>query len=446
MQVTDKFHSRFGFLMAATGFAVGLGNIWRFPYITGENGGGAFILIYLLCTACIGIPALMAELLIGRRGEGTPPVSLSTLARARGASPRWVQVGYLNLATALFIMATYAAVGGQVLSYLYGGLVDGFAGTDATRAVANFAALQADIPGMLLWTFVMLFATGFIVYLGVNQGIERLVSLLMPMLLLFSLALVVFNIYAGGFLEAAIYLLTPDFSKLSGSVFLDAVGQTFFSVGIAMAGMMTFSAYLPRSVSIVRASLAIVAIDTGIALVAGFMIFPMVFRFGLDPASGAGLIFETLPVAFAQMPAGQVIGCVFFLLLSVAAVTSMVGLIEPLAAWSSHRFGLGRRPSTLLVIGLIVPLSCVSVLSYSVIADWQIAGFNFNGILDFLSNQLMLPVGALLIVLFAGWVLRPADLMDELQLQEGPLFTAWHLLVRFLVPLALLVILVTGLM
>jgi NSS family neurotransmitter:Na+ symporter len=400
-------------------------------------------LVYVICALFIGIPILIAEIMIGRRGQASPPEAMQHLAESEGASSAWRGVGQLNLATAFLIQATYCVVAGWVLWYLFKALVTGFSGVDAQMATNTFDAVLGDIGGMLLWTFISLALTGTIVFFGVNAGIERSVRVLMPTLFLLMVCLVNYNIVAGGFDEAVDYLFTPDFSKINPTMILAAVGQAFFSIGVAMAGMMIFGAYLPPSFSIPRAALIIIVIDTTVALMAGLMIFPIVFRFGLDPAGGTGLIFQTLPVAFAQMPGGHLVAVLFFLLLSVAAVTSMVGLVEPLVARAEERFALSRHRATLLVLAAIGALSVFSVLSYNLIADYKVLGFDLNGILDFTSNQIMLPVGGLLIALFAGWVIKRSTSADELQL--GGLFAPWYVLIRYLVPVAIIIVLVTGL-
>ncbi|MBT4493670.1 MAG: sodium-dependent transporter, partial [Gammaproteobacteria bacterium] len=347
---THQFSSTFGFLMAATGFAVGLGNIWRFPYITGENGGGAFVIVYLGCAILIGIPILIAEIMIGRHGKANPPQAMLNIANGEGRSPGWRHVGHLNLATAFVILGTYCVVAGWVLWYLYKAATTGFSGIDSSTAAITFNGVTSAIGGMGFWTLLSLMFTGTIIFFGVNQGIERSVRVLMPTLFTLMLALVTYNAFQDGFGEAANYLFTPDFSKITGSTFLAAVGQAFFSIGVGMAGMMIFGSYLPPQVSITRCVLIIITIDTLVALIAGLMIFPMVFRFGLDPAGGPGLIFQTLPVAFAQMPGGQFIAIVFFTLLSVAAVTSMVGLLEPLVAWVEDSTTMNRQQATLTML------------------------------------------------------------------------------------------------
>ena len=445
MQIQEKFfQSNFGFLMAATGFAVGLGNIWRFPYVTGENGGAAFVLVYIVCALCIGIPILIAEIMIGRRGQASPPDSMQRFAQEQGASSAWRGVGNLNLVTAFLIQATYCVVAGWVLWYLFKAIVTGFVGIDSAHAASAFSAVLGDIVGMLFWTIVALSITGTIIYFGVNKGIERSVRILMPTLFLLMVCLVNYNIIAGGFDRAITYLFTPDFSKITPPMILAAIGQAFFSIGVAMAGMMMFGAYLPKSFSIPRAALIIIVIDTMVALLAGLMIFPIVFRFGLDPAGGTGLIFQTLPVAFAQMPGGHLVAIVFFLLLSVAAVTSMVGLVEPLVARAEERWSMTRQKATGVVLAAIAVLAIFSVLSYNVIGDHRVLGFDLNGILDFTSNQIMLPIGGLLIAIFTGWVVKRSSSREELRM--GSLFSAWYLLIRYLVPLAIVVVLLTGLL
>jgi NSS family neurotransmitter:Na+ symporter len=421
--------------MASIGFAVGLGNIWRFPYVTGENGGGAFVLVYLLCAFGIGVPILMAEIMIGRKGRLSPPGSMRAVAAAEGRSAHWQWAGGMNLLAAFLIEVVYCVIAGWVLFYLFKAVVGGFIGTDASSAEAGFAGLLGDTGGI----------TGLIVYAGVEKGIERAVRVLMPTLFGLLVLLAVYNVFAGGFVRALDYLLSADFSKVNAAVVLAAIGQAFFSIGVAMAGMMTFGAYLPREISIGRSVVVIIVADTLVALTAGLVIFPVVFNYGLDPAGGPGLIFQTLPVAFAQMPGGHLISVLFFLLLSVAAITSMVGLIEPLTAWLEEHRGFERHKSTLTVVGGVAVLSVLSILSYNVLADLRVAGKDLNGAFDYLTNQIMLPFGGFLIAVFVGWFVSKASASDELAIVRPVRFELWHFLIRYVVPLAVLVILVFGL-
>ena len=444
MAAAAAWSSRFGFLMASIGFAVGLGNIWRFPYVTGENGGSAFVLVYLAFAFGIGVPILMAEIMLGRRGAMTPPAAVAAVSAAAGRSAAWAGVGYLNLLTAFAILIGYGVVAGWVLYYLLQAVTGNFADMTPARSGAEFAALLGDIPTLTFWTIVALGLACGIIYAGVQKGIERAVTVLMPLLFVLLLSLAVFNVFAGGMTEALVYLFQPDFSKINANMMLAALGQAFFSIGVAMAGMMMFGAYLPRSVSIAKSAMIIVLADTSVALLAGLVIFPMVFNNGLDPAEGAGLIFQTLPVAFAQMPAGSVVGFLFFLLLSVAGITSVVGLCEPIGAWLCERFNLSRPKAAMLLWLVLVLCSLVSILSYNLLAHVSILGMSLNGALDFLPNQIFLPLGGLLIALFAGWRMHRHQALDELAIQNPGLFSVWYNALRFLVVPAVVVILISG--
>lgn len=440
----EHWSSRFAFLMASVGFAVGLGNIWRFPYVTGENGGAAFVIIYLACAFGIGVPILMAELLIGRRGKGSPPNAMAVVATETKKSRNWKVVGAMGLLAAYTIEIVYAGVVGWVLWYLYKAITTGFVGVDAQVAEATFNGVLADNIGMLFWTLVGLAITGLIIYSGVKGGIERAVRVMMPAMFILLVGLATYNYFAGGFAEAIEWLFTPDFSKIGPSTVLAAIGQAFFSIGVGMGGMMTYGSYLPRSISITQSVLIIVVADTLVALLAGLVIFPAVFNYGLDPAAGAGLIFQTLPVAFAQMPGGYGFSILFFIMLSVAGITSMVGLVESVNSWVEERFSFSRHKSALLVVGSIAVLSIISLMSYNVIGDVSMGGRNFNDVMDYFSNQILLPLGGLLIAVFAGWVISRDISRDELDISNGYGHRIWHFLIRFVVPPALLIIFVMG--
>ena len=440
----EHWSSRFAFLMASVGFAVGLGNIWRFPYVAGENGGAAFVIIYLACAVGIGVPILMAELLIGRRGKGSPPNAMAMVARESNRSSNWKVVGAMGLLAAYTIEIVYAGVVGWVLWYLFKAITTGFVGVDAQVAETTFSGVLADNIGMLFWTLMGLAITGFIIYAGVKDGIERAVRVMMPAMFLLLLGLAGYNYFAGGFTEAIEWLFTPDFSKIGPATVLAAIGQAFFSIGVAMGGMMTYGSYLPRSISITQSVFIIVLADTMVALLAGLVIFPAVFNYGLDPAAGAGLIFQTLPVAFAQMPGGWGFSVLFFVMLSFAGITSMVGLVESVNSWAEERFSIARHTSALIVVGSVAGLSLVSLMSYNVIGEISMGGRNFNDIMDYFSNQILLPLGGLLIAVFAGWAMKSEDSRDELAIQNGYGHKLWYFLIRFVVPPALLIIFVMG--
>ncbi|MDP5071289.1 MAG: sodium-dependent transporter [Congregibacter sp.] len=436
--------SRFAFLMASVGFAVGLGNIWRFPYVTGENGGAAFVLIYLGCAFFIGVPILMAELMIGRLGTASPPVAMANVARESKRSSRWRWVGGMGLLAAFTIEIVYSVVVGWVLWYLFKAITTGFVGVDTLNAEAQFTAVLADNWGMLFWTLAGLAITGLIIFAGIKNGIERAVTIMMPLMFVLLIVLATFNYFAGGFWEAVAWLFTPDFSKVTYATVLAAIGQAFFSIGVGMGGMMTYGSYLPRSISISQSVLIIVIADTGVALLAGLVIFPAVFNFGLDPAAGAGLIFQTLPVAFAQMPGGYLFAVLFFIMLAVAGITSMVGLVESVNAWIEEHYGVSRHVSALIVVGSVAVLSILSILSYNVMDGLRLGDRNFNDVMDYFSNQILLPLGGLFIAIFAAWFMRREYSRDEFEGLSQSGYAIWFFLIRYVVPPALLVIFVLG--
>ena len=296
---------------------------------------------------------------------------------------------------------------------------------------------------MLFWTLVGNILVGVIIFSGVKGGIERAVNIMMPLMFALLIGLSVYNIFAGGFMATLEWLFKPDFSKVGPDTLLAAIGQAFFSIGVAMGGMMTYGSYLPNDFSITRAATTVVLADTLVALLAGFVVFPAVFHFGLDIASGAGLIFQTLPVAFAQMPGGHVFAVLFFVMLSVAGITSMVGLLESATAWCGERFNLHRHMSSVVVVVSVTLCSVASVLSYGAWSDYRLAGKNFNEIAA-IPEQILLPLGGLLIAAFAGWFMLRSHSEDELRTNDAT-YTVWRVLVRYLAVPAIAVILVSGL-
>ena len=437
--------SRSGFILASVGFAVGLGNIWRFPYVTGENGGSAFVLIYLLCAFGIGVPILMAEFLLGRHAQRSPPFALAAIAQESGRSEKWSWVGKLTILTAFSILMSYAVVAGWVLYYFFLALTGNMLASSSTQSQSAFNNLLADPLALVFWGGVSLVSAALIIAAGVQQGIERAVKVLMPMLFALLVLLMVFNVFTGGMPQALDYLFTPDFSKVDGSTFLAALAQAFFSIGVAMAGMMMFGAYLPKTISIAQSAVIIVAADTVVALLAGLVIFPMVFHNGLDVGAGTGLIFQTLPVAFARMDGGAVVGAVFFLLLCVAAITSIVGLSEPVTGYVAERWQLSRRRATLAMFGTLFPFTVISALTFSTWSPVRLAGQSLDYWIEYLPNQVLLPVGGLLIATFAAWRLDRNISASELSFTSEVWFTVWFRLMRFVVVPAVFIILVTGL-
>ncbi len=436
--------SRFGFLMASIGFAVGLGNIWRFPYMVGENGGSVFIVIYLFCAFIVGVPILMAEIMIGRRGMAPPELAMKYMAEESSLTSNWSLVGYLNLLTAFLILFVYSVVAGWVLFYFYQSLLSGFSGVGLLDQAGSFEALQSDFMSLIFWSFLALGITASILVFGVEKGIERVVRLLIPALVLLLVVLAVFNLFNGGMSEAIQYMFLPDFEEVRPGIFLAAVSQAFFSIGVAMGGMMVFGSYLPAHVSIGRSAIMIVCADTLIALLAGLVIFPLVFENNLSPESGTGLIFYTLPLAFEQIPLGRWVALIFFLLLSMAAITSMVGFMEPLVACLIRRFQWTRFAATLTVSLFCFTFSILSALSMSHWKELDIYNRSLSDWLDFVPNSIFLPLGGLLICIFAGWFIQQHYAKQELNLGNELVYNFWLISMRWIIAPVVLVILVTG--
>ncbi|MFQ5535769.1 MAG: sodium-dependent transporter [Sphingomonadales bacterium] len=448
----ENWSSRLVFLLATIGFSVGLGNIWRFPYIAGQNGGGAFVLVYLLTVSAIALPLVMAEILIGRRAGLSPARALARIARDEGRGRYWSWLGGMTMLTAFLITSYYAVIGGWTLDYAWLSVTGVLSGLDSAGSTAAFDSLLASPLRLVFWQSIFLTATVWIVARGLSGGIEKAVKFLMPLLFALLVILVAFALVVGDARAGLDFLFYPDFSRLSWGMVLAAVGQAFFSVGVAMAAMMTYGAYLPRHVSIPNSAVMIVAADTGVALLAGIAIFPLVFGYGLEPMDGAGLIFRTLPVAFSEMPGGQVFGTLFFLLLVSAALTSCIAIIEPIVSWAEEHRGIRRSRSAAIAGVVLWATGLFTVISFNIWAGVRPLGFleRFKGasvfnLIDFLTANVMLPAGGLLIAIFAGWMMTRESTADELSLDPaGMSFRIWRGLIRFLVPPAIALVLVFG--
>lgn len=439
--IHGQWSSRWAFIMAATGSAVGLGNIWRFPYITGENGGGAFVLIYLACVLLIGIPIMMSEVLIGRRGRQSPINTMTSLAEEEGLSPHWSLLGWIGVVAGFLILSFYSVVAGWTLFYIFKASLNSFAPLTDDEIGAIFESLLADpVLLMVLHSFFMAITT-FVVSMGVQSGLERAVKFLMPALFILLVLMVAYAMTTSGFMQGVHYLFAPDFSKLSGSGILAAMGQAFFSLSLGMGAIMVYGSYLPQETSIARTSFTIALCDTVVAIMAGLAIFPLVFTFEMEPGAGPGLIFVTLPIAFGQMAFGQVLGTLFFILLMFAAWTSSISLLEPAAAWLVENRGLARAKSAAIAGFIAWLLGIGSVLSFNVWADFKpVMGLTYFDIMDKLTSNIMLPLGGLLLAVFAAWQMKVASVSNELNIGQGTGFKLWLLLLRFVAPVAVICI------
>ncbi len=437
--IHGQWSSRWAFILAATGSAVGLGNIWRFPYITGENGGGAFVLVYLLCVALIGIPIMMSEILLGRRGRQSPINTMSTLAVEEGQSRRWCLLGWMGVVAGFLILSFYSVVAGWTLFYIVKSGFGGFAGMNGKEIGDLFTDLLSDPGLMLLLHTLFMSLTVIVVSLGVKSGLERAVKFLMPALFLLLLIMVGYAMSTDGFEQGMNYLFQPDFSKLNGSSILAAMGQAFFSLSLGMGAIMVYGSYLPANTSIANTSICIALADTTVAILAGLAIFPLVFSFGLEPGSGPGLIFVTLPIAFGQMGFGQILGTGFFILLTFAAWTSSISLLEPAVAWLVENRGMHRVKSAIIAGVIAWSLGIGSVLSFNYWQDYKLFGFTYFDIMDKLTANIMLPLGGLLIAVFVAWLMHSESSRDELSTSDIN-YGLWKFLVRFVAPIGVLLI------
>jgi NSS family neurotransmitter:Na+ symporter len=446
-KTSHSWSSRPAFLLAAIGGAVGLGNLWRFPYVAGEYGGGAFVLMYLAFVFLLGVPLMAGEMLLGRRGHRSPVNSIAALVREEDAKPFWRAIGWISLAVPFIGLSYYAVVAAWAIDYFSLASINAFAGFDGDTSGQTFN-LRADDPvyqASLHALFVAM--TAWVVANGVNKGIERASRILMPTLFIVMIVLVIYGMVAGDFVAAADFLFNPDFSALSPEAFLVALGQALFSLGIGVGLMITYSSYMPREYSL-RSSVTIICIgDTLAALLAGFAIFPIVFASSLDPAEGPGLIFVTLPIAFGNMAGGQVIGTLFFILLLFAAFTSAIGMLEPVVAWLEEKYPGQRKKMAVIAASAVWVLGLGSVLSFSFMSGWQPLAFlgvgkNFFGIADFTVANVLAPVNALLIALFAGWVIRSSVVDEEFSGDTSRWKTYWRFANRYLTPVALLIVLI----
>ncbi|PXX96285.1 sodium-dependent transporter [Halomonas sp. LBP4] len=426
------------FLLAAVGSAVGLGNLWRFPYLTGENGGGAFILVYALTIFAVGIPILIAETMLGRASRRSPIMGMRHLTRTHHASRAWESIGWLGASSAFLILSFYSVIAGWAIHYTWQMLTGSLTGADAETIGAGFDALLAS-PGLLtLYHTLFIIASGLIVGMGIHRGIESSLRIMMPSLFVILLVVLAYGIANGDIGAAASFLFTFNLADLSLEGWLQAMGQSFFTLSLGMGAIMAYGAYMSSEASLTRTAIAIAVVDTAVAMVAGLAIFSLVFGAGLGPGQGPGLMFVTLPLAFAEMPFGALIGGVFFILVLGAAISSSISLIEPVAAFLVERFDLTRPQAVTLMVVASWALGLLTVTSFNVWAEGTLFHALFGrsafDLIELLTNIFM-PLGGLLIALFAGWALTHSEVMKEMRTSEA-WFTVWRFLVRFVAPAA----------
>ncbi|MFG6178689.1 sodium-dependent transporter [Halomonas sp. THAF12] len=426
------------FLLAAVGSAVGLGNLWRFPYLAGENGGGAFLLIYALTIFAVGIPILIAETMLGRNSRRSPIMGMRFLTRTHKTSRAWESIGWLGAVSAFIILSFYSVIAGWAIHYTGRMLTGSLQGADATTVAAGFDTLLASPALLTLYHTLFIAASALVVGLGVHRGIENSLRILMPALFVILMVVLAYAAMIGDLSVAADFLFTFDVANLSLEGWLAAMGQSFFTLSLGMGAIMAYGAYMSGEASLTRTAFTIAIVDTAVALIAGLAIFALVFGAGLDPAEGPGLMFVTLPLAFAEMPGGALLGAIFFILVLGAALSSAISLIEPVAAYLVERFDLSRPQAVSAMVIASWALGLLTVFSFNRWAQASIFHALFGrsafSLLELLTNIFM-PLGGLLISLFAGWALTHGEVTKEMRTGET-WFRVWRLLVRFVAPAA----------
>lgn len=444
--IHGQWSSRWVFILAATGSAVGLGNIWKFPYMTGQNGGGAFVIIYLLCVALVGVPIMVAEILAGRRGRQSPINTLRTLAQEAGRSPLWRWVGWGGITAGFMIMSFYSVVAGWACAYVFKAALGEFSTTPRDAIPGLFDGLLSSPWTLLFWHTIFTAMTVIVVARGVRSGLEQGVRWMMPALFVLLVILVAYAMSTDAFMQGMRFLFEPDFSKITAEGVLKAMGHSFFTLSLGMGAIMVYGSYLPQDISIGKSTLTIALADTTAALLAGLAIFPIVFANGLEPAGGPGLVFQTLPIAFGAMPGGRMFATMFFALVVFAAWTSAISIIEPAVAYLVESRGL-RRPTAAIAVGASCwLLGIAALLSFNVAKNVKVFGKTFFDLLDFVASNIMLPLGGLALAIFVGWMMRREHVAAELGGGQGKVFRAWYLILRYGSPVfvVFLMLYVTG--
>ncbi|MFK7915813.1 MAG: sodium-dependent transporter [Pseudomonadales bacterium] len=435
--------SRWLFVLAAAGSAVGLGNIWKFPYIAGENGGGAFVLVYLGCVLAVGLPIMVSEVLLGRAGRASPINTMRKLTRSHGASGFWNVIGWMGVLAGILILSYYAVIAGWALNYILLMVTDTFSNVTPETASGTFDAFLASPGKLLLWQTLFMVLTVYIVSRGVTKGLETAIRWFMPLLFILLLVLLFYGFRSGGFDEGLAFMFRLNWESLTPNVVLIAMGQAFFTLSLAMGAIMAYGAYVPKDTSIVSTVFTIAMLDTAVAIAAGMAIFPVVFANGLEPGQGPGLMFVTVPLAFGQLPLGAVFGTLFFMLVTFAAITSAISLLEPAIAYLVEQYNAQRRRVAISLGVLCWLLGIGSVLSFNYWSDFHIVGqLTFFDFIDYVSQNIMLPLGGMLIGLFAAWVLPRTVVGEQLGVSSGFGHLLWKLLAGVVAPLGVLAVFV----
>jgi len=444
----SQWSSKWAFIFATTGAAVGLGNIWKFPYIAGVNGGGAFVLVYLLCVVCLGIPLMIAEFMLGRYGRQNPINTMRLAATRSGYSSHWKMLGGLCVLAGFLILCYYSVIAGLALNYVFEAILGHFYQASPQQIDNLFARLISNPYNLLLWHSLIIIGTVAIVLLGVRKGLERCVRYLFPAMISILAALVIYAMTTGFFIDGFMFLFKPDFQALTTHSVLVALGQAFFTLSIAFGTIMMYGAYVPRHISIPKTTCIVATADTLIALLAGLAIFPIVFAYQLEPDAGVGLIFQTLPIAFGHIAYGTVFAVLFFTMLVLTAFTTTISLLEPSVAYLIEKFTMSRARAAPIVGFAAWLIGFGTIFSFNIWSEHTLFGLNFFEMLDYVTSNIMLPIGGLLIAVFVAWFMKKEIILQELDIQGKQLFHAWRFSLGFIAPIAIIFIFldVTGLL
>ena len=438
------FTSNLGAILAAAGGAVGLGNIWRFPYMVGQNGGGAFLLVYVFFVMLIGVPLMMTEFIIGRRSQSNVVGAYRKLSHG---SKGWMMLGIFGIVAAFLIYAFYSVVAGWTLNYIVLSCSGGLAGKDPTAITILFAEFTQGSFWPVFYQLLFLSLTATVITMGVQKGIEKVSKVLMPVLFLLLLLMCVRSITLDGASEGLRFLFKPDFSKLNGTCILSALGQSFFSLSIGMGAMVTYGSYIRKQDKLFPTSLWIAGCDSVVAVLAGIVIFPAVFAFGMNPASGPELVYIVLPNVFNSMPAGTLFAIIFFVLLGIAALTSTISLLEILVAFAVEELHWKRRTASFASTLLVFIIGIFCALSFGPLKEFHIFHRTIFDLFDLLTASYLMPIGALLMTIFLGWCFPKAEVRDELSnggTIKAKAFELYYFVLRYLAPLALIIIIISG--
>lgn len=440
--VHGSWNSQLTFVLAATGAAVGLANIWKFPYLAGQHGGG-FIIAYAVCLLLVGVPIAMAEVALGRQGRASPITSINTLVAKAGSAKAWKSIGLLSVISGFLILTLYSVVGGMALAYVFSSAFGEFAGGDPAQVVDVLRRLQSSPSYFASWHTLFLLLVVVVLARGVNRGLERAARVILPLMILLIVILVLFSMQNGSMNDSVNYLFTVR--KLTPQAWLDALGHAFFTLGVGVGAMMVYGAYMPSHAKIGRLMLIVALLDLAVAVAAGLVIFPILFAGYLEPSAGFGLVFHSMPLAYSSLHGGQFMSVMFFVLVTFAAWSSAVAVMEPAVAWCVERFNVNRRFATLLVAVSAWVVGVMAILSFSSWREIQFSGIGiFNG-LDIVTSRLLLPLGGFLISIYVGWVLNKAFIGSQFENYQPWFFSLWRLILRWFVPAAIIIIFASNL-